>query len=214
MAGGETKEMRRLLRLPRYFTAEEDQSRCFTCGEPGHESRECPQRDAMRLQRPCHICGGFGHESRECPENLDNLCFRCHKPGHMARDCPSRGNNNSTVNNGGNSANNDGRGGVRGGSGENGRVGPVCMTCGREGHDYRSCRRGYDPRDLELIECYVCGQRGHLCCADLACGLPEEVSCYSCGEPGHTGEVSRRAGKCVGYTVASVCQASMTLFLL
>jgi len=66
----------------------------------------------------------------------------------------------------------------------------VCMTCGREGHDYRNCRRGYDPRDLELIECYVCGTRGHLCCVDLACALPEEVSCYSCGEPGHTGEVS------------------------
>ncbi|CAI5477024.1 unnamed protein product [Closterium sp. Yama58-4] len=44
--------------------------RCFTCGQEGHRSTECPQRPRQ-------------HHSQV-------VCFGCKQPGHLHKHCPNR----------------------------------------------------------------------------------------------------------------------------
>ena len=61
---GENYEVRRLLRMPRYFDDDFELAalRCFRCGGGGHREAECnlPQKE-----RPCHLCGYVDHMSRQ-----------------------------------------------------------------------------------------------------------------------------------------------------
>lgn len=104
------------------------------------------------------------------------LCWKCQKRGHLSRECPY------------------GAGGLE--PWESGAAGPpLCMRCGRGEcpaagqRDYfraeGGCTMPYLRGDLERARCYVCGARGHLCCAP-APAEPTRPSCYNCGAGGHT----------------------------
>ena len=66
--------------------------RCWTCGESGHISRFCRQRDQHCFaDRRCFSCGDFGHIQRFCtqrkPYMVHKRCFGCGELGHIQRMC-------------------------------------------------------------------------------------------------------------------------------
>ncbi|GAB4823844.1 hypothetical protein N2152v2_010890 [Parachlorella kessleri] len=167
-------EMRRLLRMPRYFDPDYEEAgrRCFKCGGKGHLARDCTNPAAK--ERPCYLCAQLGHEGRDCP---NSLCHNCGRPGHMARDC--------------------GYGRHKVASWEQEAGPPVCLRCGREDcpcagqRDYvraeGGCTSDYYRSDLQHVRCPDCGRRGHLGCSPAPAQAPK-LSCYNCGEGGHTAE--------------------------
>eukprot|EP00128_Syssomonas_multiformis_P006003 Colp12_sorted_trinity150504_noHs@12938 len=70
---------------------------CFSCGQPGHESKHCPTTFPTRSTPACFTCGQPGHMTRDCTlmNGMANLgvsergCFTCGGQGHISRDCPS-----------------------------------------------------------------------------------------------------------------------------
>ncbi|CAI5966074.1 unnamed protein product, partial [Closterium sp. NIES-65] len=187
-AGGESVEMRRLLRLPRYFTPAEGQHQCYLCG--------------LVLAGPLpHVCqgvqqgdggeGGTGGRAGE-GEGEGRGVLRVWGVGAFGAAVPREGDVCALW-----------AAGPRGqalplphvdpgaGGGWGGREGGAaeCMRCGGEGHVFGECWQPYDPADLARVQCHVCLQWGHLACADLA-DPPPKPSCCCCGARGHHGEVS------------------------
>ncbi|CAM9003787.1 unnamed protein product [Rhodiola kirilowii] len=164
---------------------------CYSCGESGHMSRECPTKGAGGGGRGggggCYSCGESGHMSRECPTKGaggggrgGGGCYSCGESGHMSRDCPTRG----------------GGGGGRGGGGG-------CYSCGESGHMSRDCPTkggsgggGGRGRGGGGGGCYSCGESGHMArdCPSggggggrggRSGGGRGGGSCFKCGETGH-----------------------------
>lgn len=156
--GEDNLEMRKLLRGPRYFDLPEEKT-CFRCGNTGHTAADCTEE---LPKKACHVCGSLDHEGKECPLGS---CFICKGTGHFARSCPNKANCIEK---------------------DSGSL-KFCLRCGDVGHEMNVCDRDYHPEDLKAIQCYVCKEFGHLCCADMVDSLEKQVSCYNCGELGHTG---------------------------
>ncbi|GAA0144330.1 hypothetical protein LIER_35906 [Lithospermum erythrorhizon] len=149
--------LRKLIRGRRYF----DPPNSFwrTCYKCGDEGHTAGNCSAVRLRKPCYKCGRRNHNVKRCTKRKD--CLICKKGGHRAKDCPEK------------------------------YPGPqdaqTCLKCGDSGHTMFSCRNSYSEDDLKHIQCYICGNLGHLCCVEYTDSGPAEVSCYRCGQPGHTG---------------------------
>ena len=60
----------------RYFIDAEDVI-CHTCGEPGHISKECPDKKDDK----CYLCGEEGHRRQACPHGI---CYNCGNGGHQS----------------------------------------------------------------------------------------------------------------------------------
>jgi hypothetical protein len=78
--------MHKLLRQPRYFDADFDDTalRCFRCGGVGHLSRDC--QNEVR-QRPCILCAQFGHLRNECPQGANISQGQSHTRPSFRRRC-------------------------------------------------------------------------------------------------------------------------------
>lgn len=69
---------------------------CYTCGEPGHCSPNCPQKAPKQENKKpaiksneCFNCGEEGHWANKCPNKLKRgYCYTCHEEGHFTKDCP------------------------------------------------------------------------------------------------------------------------------
>lgn len=125
-------------------------------------TRDVAQKDAryfMLENIVCQNCGTKGHMSYDCTEEQETpRCFICGSQEHTSRDCPDDG----------------------------------CFDCGGKGHRAKDCterrkrrRRIVGPARNFDLDCYVCGEIGH-----LDCGLREMptgvMSCCNCGQRGHT----------------------------
>ncbi|XP_031477388.1 uncharacterized protein LOC116248627 isoform X2 [Nymphaea colorata] len=127
-------------------------------------------------KKPCYICGKFGHAAKSCSEV--HACFICKRTGHRAKNCSGKQNIETLR---------------------------FCLHCGSLGHDMSTCTNDYDQDDLKEIQCYICRQYGHLCCADFVDAGPSVVSCYSCGQIGHAGSGCARDKNGKGSTLCYKC---------
>lgn len=73
---------------------------CRSCGETGHNSRNCPHR--MGVGRPvsrkpyqCGGCGGLGHNQRTCPKNKGESTAHTRPSPGTCMLCDDNGNDSS-----------------------------------------------------------------------------------------------------------------------
>lgn len=113
---------------------------CYTCGEPGHCSPNCPQKENKKptiKSNECFNCGEEGHWANKCPNKLKGYCSACHEEGHFFKDCPYY------------DAYYDGPDeklkGLR-------RKKSACYTCGETGHWTKDCPKIEQPFQTSDIE--------------------------------------------------------------
>ena len=94
---------------PKPEAEEKEETLCYNCSKPGHQSNECPDNNDWQTAETdqewpqdknwtadtgeqknndpvCYHCNQTGHEPWQCPE-----CYNCGRPGHIHRNCPDKG---------------------------------------------------------------------------------------------------------------------------
>jgi hypothetical protein len=66
-ANAQKYELQKLLRAPRYFDEvyEPKGVACWRCGKRGHLAKDC----TLAAAKPCCYCAQYGHEPRDCPHS-------------------------------------------------------------------------------------------------------------------------------------------------
>ncbi|KAF5841331.1 hypothetical protein DUNSADRAFT_13407 [Dunaliella salina] len=187
---------------------------CGLCGQPGHNSRTCPEQqqaaapvggqrhDAAARRHTCGLCGLPGHNLRTCLEEQQALAFAakgqhhtcgsCGQPGHNSRTCPQQQQATTSVGGRQNHAAAGAGGKVKKEWEADAEVSPakkqhMCGFCGQPGHNSRTCP------EQQQAATSVGGRQKH-----AAAGAAEEEKmgweaapakrqhmCGVCGQPGH-----------------------------
>ena len=96
---------------PKPEAEEKEETLCYNCSKPGHQSNECPDNNDWQTvtaetdqewpqdknwtadtgeqknnEPVCYHCNQTGHEPWQCPE-----CYNCGRQGHIRRNCPDKG---------------------------------------------------------------------------------------------------------------------------
>ena len=69
--------------------------KCWTCGDTGHYSPNCPKKKSLSPARPvnspkqlkCSNCSSTDHTTKDCP--VPTKCEGCQQTGHLRRQCPN-----------------------------------------------------------------------------------------------------------------------------
>eukprot|EP01083_Nonionella_stella_P008014 23063_1 len=127
----------------------------------------------------CYNCNEVGHIARNCAYDPIQICFKCGESGHSGFYCPnsvcsfclkSHPVHECDL------------------FGPNKQALKFCMRCGSKQHYLNQCNTSLAHR-LAKMQCFVCGQYGHLNCKakNGSKDKPKRVQlCSNCGDDGHT----------------------------
>ncbi|AQK58391.1 zinc knuckle (CCHC-type) family protein [Zea mays] len=136
---------------------------------------DAPASDNMVLRKLLRIPRYF-----DPGETLLETCFNCSEEGHVAANCPLE------------------------------KRKKPCFVCGLFGHNAKQCTQKSLPLIIaflimQKIRCYVCNQKGHLCCSDFSDDCPKQISCYNCAQSGHSGLGCAKRRETSAVTTPTLC---------
>jgi len=80
--------------------AQQSKSKCYNCGIPGHQAKDCRKPPKQRQQQPQSgggtASGGSGGKGDKGKAET-RKCYKCQKTGHLAKDCRSKINGGKNV---------------------------------------------------------------------------------------------------------------------
>ncbi|KAI9351462.1 hypothetical protein BDR26DRAFT_929900 [Obelidium mucronatum] len=77
----------------RYFGGEENSKRCSFCRKPGHNPRDCKEKDCPHFWRKYRIKASYhtlpATSTRRAISGIRKFCYNCASPQHFGDDCPT-----------------------------------------------------------------------------------------------------------------------------